>query len=172
MLATRLRPLPLRAADELGPAERRGDVERAQLPDGAFRAGEPADVEAVDPDQLAWELRLDVPLRFRLARRLVGSGVTRHERQCRLARVLRPCRRRQRQTPLGLTTIPPQRSRASSLAIRRGPKPGWPSAKATIRSSKNGDSCCGIRGRLRSLGRKISNPCRSARRFQTEKVER
>ena len=52
-------------------------------------------------------------------------------------RVLSPCRRRQRQTPFAETTIPPQIGRTSSLAIRFGPRPGWPSEKATIRSSTN-----------------------------------
>jgi hypothetical protein len=37
------------AADELGPGVGGGDVDRGQLPDRAFGAGEPADEEAVDP---------------------------------------------------------------------------------------------------------------------------
>ena len=46
----------------------------------AFCALQPGDEEAVDPDQLARPLRLDVPGRLRLARRLVRRPVARNER--------------------------------------------------------------------------------------------
>jgi len=48
-----------------------------QPPDRAFRAGEAADVEGIDADQLAWSLGLDVALGLGRSRRLVGCGVIR-----------------------------------------------------------------------------------------------
>jgi len=47
---------------ELRPGKRRGDVDRGVLPAGAFGAGEPADVEAVELDLLAGLCGLDVAL--------------------------------------------------------------------------------------------------------------
>jgi len=67
---------------------------------------------------------------------------------------------------LGDTSNPPQRSRASSVAMRRGPKPGWAIENETIRSSTTAESWFGICGRRRSLGRKTSRPWRSIRRVQ------
>jgi hypothetical protein len=72
---------------------------------------------------------------------------------------------RQRQTPFGLTTIPPHFFRRSSEAIRRGPRPGWAIAKARIRSSTTAESWLGMRGLRRSRGRSISSPCRSTLAF-------
>jgi hypothetical protein len=64
----------------------------------------------------------------------------------------------------GFTWMPPQRALASSLATLRGPKPGWPSAKATIRSSTSGLSWRGNLGLRRSRGRRISSrSCLTAR---------
>jgi hypothetical protein len=110
----------LGAGDELRPGVRGGDVDRGQLPDRALRTLQPPDEEAIPAHQLARPLRLHVPLRLGLSRRLVGRCEAGDEREPLLPR-LRPCRRRQRQTPLCETTIPPQRSRRSSLAIRHGP---------------------------------------------------
>ena len=63
------RRVVLRADDELGPRKRRGDVDRCELPDRAVGALQPADVEAVDADQLA--RALDVNL---LARAVAGEA--------------------------------------------------------------------------------------------------
>src|SRR5262249_57917539 len=65
----------LRAADELGPRERGGDVVRRQLPDRALCPLQAADEETVDADQLARPLSGNVPLRLRLAQRLVRRRV-------------------------------------------------------------------------------------------------
>jgi hypothetical protein len=59
------------ADHQLGPRERRCDVDRGQLPDRALGPPQPPDVEAVDPDQLAAPLDVDVALGARIARRLV-----------------------------------------------------------------------------------------------------
>jgi hypothetical protein len=63
--------------------------------------------------------------------------------------------------PLGEITIPPHLARRSSAEILAGPKPGWPSAKARTRCSTNGEVWLAMRGRRRSLGRRISGPNRS-----------
>jgi hypothetical protein len=65
----------LLADHELGPGERRCDVDRGQLPDRALGALQPPDVEAVDADQLAGPVDVDVLFGAGIARRLVGSGV-------------------------------------------------------------------------------------------------
>src|SRR6266516_2034990 len=73
--------LPGRADDEVCPGVAGGDVDRRQLPDGAAGAVQAADEEAVDADQLAWTLSLDVALRLGLAGRLIGRPVAGHERE-------------------------------------------------------------------------------------------
>jgi hypothetical protein len=75
------------ADDELGPGESAVAVDRGQLPDGAVGALEPADEEAVEADQLAGVIDLDVLLGLGLARRLVGSAVAGDQRQPLGARV-------------------------------------------------------------------------------------
>ena len=45
--------------DKLRPNERGADVDRGELPDRSLGALQPADVEAVDPDQLAGVIDLD-----------------------------------------------------------------------------------------------------------------
>jgi hypothetical protein len=70
-----------RRANEVGPGERAVGVDRGDLPDGAFGVGEAADEEAVDADQLAGPVGVDVRLRRGLARRLVGCAVARDQRQ-------------------------------------------------------------------------------------------
>ncbi len=82
------------AADELGPGEGGRDVDRGQLPDGTLGAGQTADVEAVDADQLARPLGLDVSLRHSLAGRLVGSCVTGQQQAGALAAVAKTQRYR------------------------------------------------------------------------------
>src|SRR5262245_21828651 len=77
----------MRAADELGPGEGGGDVDRGQLPDRTLGAGEAANEEAVDPDQLAGSLSPDVAPWLRLARRPVGRRVAGDQRQPPRARV-------------------------------------------------------------------------------------
>ena len=47
---------------ELGPGERGGDVDRRQVPVRPLGAAQAPDVEAVDPDQLAGMIDVDVPL--------------------------------------------------------------------------------------------------------------
>jgi len=66
---------------QLRPAEGRGDVDRGELPDLALGAPQAADVEAVDPDQLAGPGDVDVALWARIARWLIGSGVTGNQPQ-------------------------------------------------------------------------------------------
>jgi PAS domain-containing protein len=65
----------------------------------------------------------------------VWSNVPALVAQARRARVDRPWRRRARHTPLADSRSSPHRDWASSAAIRAGPKPGWPRAKATTRCS-------------------------------------
>jgi hypothetical protein len=77
-----------------------------------------------------------MPLRLGLAGRLVAGAVAERRRR----RVLSPWRLRQRQMPFAEIASPPHFSRASSAAMRRGPRPGWPREKATIRSSTSGES--------------------------------
>src|SRR5215204_3921454 len=75
------------ADDQVGPGVAGGDVDRAQLPDRPVGAVQAADEEAVDADQLAGPLGLDVPLRLGLARWLVGSAVAGDQREPLGARV-------------------------------------------------------------------------------------
>ena len=116
-------------------AKRAVGVDRGELPDGAVGAVQTADVEAVDPDQLAG-----------LVVSTCGSG-------CGFARRLVTGRGSRRSTPAawrGVEAVAaqrlvdavglrrpgrPTRGRASIAATRRGPRPGWPSENATIRSS-------------------------------------
>lgn len=60
---------------QVGPRERRGDVDRGELPDRALGPSQAPDVEAVDPDQLAGPLSVDVLLGAGISRRLIGRGV-------------------------------------------------------------------------------------------------
>src|SRR5207247_3210589 len=64
--------LPVFAADDVGPSVGGADVDRGQLPDGLLHVVEAADEEAVEADQLAWPLRLDVLLDGRRTGRLIG----------------------------------------------------------------------------------------------------
>src|SRR5207244_11690837 len=75
------------AADEVGPGVAGGDVDRGQLTDRAAGAVQPADEEAVDADQFAGSLSLDVALRLQLPRRLVGGAVASDKREPLRARV-------------------------------------------------------------------------------------
>src|SRR5207247_937887 len=75
------------ADDQLGPGVGGVAVDRGQLPNGTVGALQPPDVEAVEADQLARPLDLDVRLRSRLARRLVGRPVAGNEREPLGARV-------------------------------------------------------------------------------------
>ena len=63
------------ADHELGPGEGGGDVDGRQLPDRALGATQAPDVEAVDADQLARPLDVEVLLGAGIARRFVGGGV-------------------------------------------------------------------------------------------------
>ncbi len=67
------RRVALAADDELGPGERGADVDRGQLPDRTLGPAQASDVEAVEADELAGPLDLDVRLGYRLLRRLVGA---------------------------------------------------------------------------------------------------
>jgi len=153
------------ADDELRPGEGGAEVDRRQLPDRAFRAAQAADVEAVDPDQLARPVDLDVGLRRRLGRRLVGGTVAGDQREALGSRV--------EAVPAQTAPDPVRRdddpapARAAKLGgDPPGTEPGWPSAKATIRSSTSSESWLGIFGRRRSRGRSTSSPCRSTCAFQ------
>lgn len=114
------------AVDQMGPCVGGVAVDRGDLPDRVLAAPETADEEAVDADQLAGPIGVDMPLGWGLAGWLVGRGVAGDQAR-RLLRVLRPWRFKTRQTPLGDTTRPPHLSRRSSLETRSGPCPGWPS---------------------------------------------
>jgi len=65
----------LLADNELRPGKAGSDVDCGQLPDRALGASETADVEAVDPDQLAGTVNVNVLFRAGIPGRLVGSGV-------------------------------------------------------------------------------------------------
>ena len=75
------------ADDQLGPGVGGVAVDRGELPDRALGATEAADVEAVDPDQLAGPLDVDVRFRLGLAWRFVGGAVAGDEREPLGARV-------------------------------------------------------------------------------------
>src|SRR4051812_11267285 len=153
------------AADQLGPRKARVRVDRGQLPDGPLRAVQPADVKAVDADQLARPAGRDVRLGRGVAWRLVGRAVAGDQAQP-LGPRRQPVPAQRLVTPLGETTSPPHSGRASIAAIRRGPRPGWPSENATIRSSTTCASWLGSCGRRRSRGLSISSPWRSTCAFQ------
>src|SRR5215207_11130076 len=73
---------------QLGPDEAGGDVGGGVLPDGALRARQPPDEEAVELHLLAGHRRVDVALRRRqLGLALVGLGVASHQAQPLRARV-------------------------------------------------------------------------------------
>ena len=69
--------LPLGADDELRPPERGVGVAGGELPDRSLAAVQAPDEEAVEPDQVARPGRLDVRLRFGLARGFIGRPVSR-----------------------------------------------------------------------------------------------
>jgi hypothetical protein len=108
---------------------------------------------------------VQVALGLRRAGRLRWRRVAGHERQAP-APVPEAVATRQRQIPFGDTTSPPQRSLASSAAIRLGPRPGWASEKARIRVSTWGGSWFGILGGRRSRGLSASRPQASTWRRQ------
>jgi hypothetical protein len=153
------------ADDELGPGEGGEAVDRGQLPDGAVGALEAADEEAVEADELARPLDLDVRLRLGLPRRLVGRPVAGDEGE--------PLR-------TGVEPVPAEAAPdavsgdddpSPLLAAELGGDParaeaGWAIAKATIRSSTIAGSWLGIFGFRRSRGLSTSSPCRSTSRFQ------
>jgi hypothetical protein len=73
---------------QLGPAERRGDVDRGVLPDGPASAGQPANEETVELDLLTGQAGVDVALgRRRVGTALVGIAVARDQRQALAAGV-------------------------------------------------------------------------------------
>jgi hypothetical protein len=77
----------LLADDELGPGIGGVEIDRRQLPDRTRGPTQAAEVEAVDADQLAGMVDLDVRLRGGLARRLVGRPVAGDQREPLGARV-------------------------------------------------------------------------------------
>ena len=140
------------ADDELGPGERGVDVDRGELPDRALGAAQASDVEAVDPDQLARPVDVDVLLGTGVARRLVGRGVAGDQPQP-LGAGVQPVAAEHLPDAVGRDHDPaPLLARASSDATRRGPSPGCASEKLTIRSSTIFGSWLGICGRRRSRG--------------------
>jgi hypothetical protein len=76
-----------RADDEVGPAVGAVAVDGGDLPDRAAAADQPTDEAAVDPDQFAWALNLDLRLGFGIARRFVACPVAGDQRQPLQARV-------------------------------------------------------------------------------------
>ena len=72
---------------QLGPAERRGDVDRGVLPDGPASAGQPANEETVELDLLTGQAGVDVALGRRVGTALVGIAVARDQRQALAAGV-------------------------------------------------------------------------------------
>jgi len=143
------------------PRHRRRRRRSRELPDRALDARQAADEEAVDPDQLAGPGDVDVALWAGVSGRLVGSGVAGDQPQALGAGV----------EAVAAEHLPDAVGRDDNSApLRRrpawAPRPGWPSAKATILSSTIFESWLGIRGARRSLGRSISRPWRSTWRFQ------
>jgi hypothetical protein len=62
-------------------------VDRGDLPDRPLGAVQPPDEEAIKPDKLAGQRRVEMQLRGRLARRFVRRAVTGDQRQALGARV-------------------------------------------------------------------------------------
>ena len=77
--------------------------------------------------------------------RLGGRGVAGDEAQA-LAAGVEAVALEDAQTPLWESRMPPHWGRASSAAMRAGPKPGWPRAKATTPCSTSGLVALGMRG--------------------------
>jgi hypothetical protein len=140
------------------------DVDRGQLPNRALRPLQAADEETVDTDQLARPLSLDVPLRRRLAGRLVRRRVAGKECEPPGA---------------GVETMPAQAA-PDAVVADDDPAPALLTqlARDPVRSiagvaEREGDDALFdkrrqlLRHPRRSLGRRISSPCRSARRLQT-----
>lgn len=122
---------------EVRPGVATGYIDGGVLPDASLRAAQPSDVETVELDQVAGLLGLEMSFRAFLRLRRRRDGGAGNEAEAFEAGEM-PWRFRIRQTPFAEMTMPCQRSRLSSAAIRRGPKPGKPRAKATTRSSTHG----------------------------------
>src|SRR4029453_19405070 len=153
---------------QAGPGIGRGDVDGGVLPDRALGSTEAADAEAVQLAQLTGMIDLQVPLRRRLGPlRLRRGGIASHQ-AVTLGAGAQAVAPSTRHTPLVSSRMPPHLGRASSAAIRAGPKPGWPRAKATTRCSTKGLVALALRGTRRSRGRRISGPCRSRCRFHPQ----
>jgi hypothetical protein len=142
---------------ELRPGEAGVHVDRRVLPADPLRAREPADVEAVHPDQRSGVRGIEVTLGFGCTLGFGRGGVAGHQGE--------PCpsvpESMARQTAphtVGRDAHLPQRSRASSAEIRLGPRPGFARENANIRCSTHSGSWFGILGGRRSRGRNASNP--------------
>src|SRR3954452_14727457 len=107
----------LTEGDDLGQAYEEAKVDRGQLLDRPFVPERQPTKKQSIPDQLARPLCFDGRSGCGSRRGLVGRRVA---SDGRLARVLSPCWRRQRQTPLWLTMITSQRGCRSWVAIRSG----------------------------------------------------
>ena len=114
-----------------------------------------ADEEAVDTDQLARPVGVDVWLWLRLARRFIGGPIAGHE-PSRLARV---SRRGAQTTPDAVwADLQPAPFGARERARPARPEPGMAEREGDDPLLDRGESGFGICGRRRSRGRSISSP--------------
>jgi hypothetical protein len=145
------------ADDELGPRERGSDVNCCELPDRALSAAQPSDVEAVDPDQLAGLIDVNVLHGARIARRLIGRGIAGDERETLRAGVQTVTAEHLPHRVWGdndAAPLLPGELRGDTL----GPETGMSDREAENRSSTIRGSWLGISGRRRSRGLSISRP--------------
>ena len=142
-----------------------GDVDRGVLPYRPLRALKPAHEQAVHLPDLPGRARVDVPLRRRRRRRSLQRVAVAGDQRRRLPRGLSTRRLSTRQTLCSEIRIAPHFSRASSAEMRRGPKPGCASEKATIRCSRCGSISLGSAAWGRSRRFSASRPQRSTCRF-------
>ena len=120
--------------------------------------GQPADAKAVQLDQLPGVIDLQVPLRRRLGPLRLGWRRVAGDQPIALGPSGQAVAAQDPPDPLVDSRIPPHLGLASSAAMRAGPKPGWPRAKATTRCSTSTLVWFAIRGTRRFLGRRISGP--------------
>jgi hypothetical protein len=92
------------------------------------------DGEAVDADQLAGALDIDVAVGDEITGRLVGRGVAGDQPEA-LGAGVQAVATEDLPDAMGLTMMPPHFSRPSSDATRLGPSPGCAIEKLTMRSS-------------------------------------
>jgi hypothetical protein len=150
---------------EGGPGIGGGDVDGRVLPDGPLGATEPADAEAIELDQLAGVVDVQVAFRERhrpLRRR--WSGIA-GDQAVALGPGVQAVATQHPPHPLVDNTIPPHLGRASSAAMRAGPEAGMAQGQGDHPLLDQGAGGIGHVRHPALPWPQDSGPCRSSCRF-------